>query len=117
MTYTSSVYAHAKPDTPDTLHELQVMQNKFRRRAADTPWYVKNSVLHWDLKLPSIYKCMKDASERFFDIASSHPNPLIASAVSYEPPTPHHFCRRPRNILIRSNQRSQLRGRKTYRSN
>ncbi|GBP79820.1 hypothetical protein EVAR_61411_1 [Eumeta japonica] len=43
---------------------------------------------------------MKDASERFFDIASSHPNPLLVSAVSYEPPPPHHFCRRPRNVLI-----------------
>ncbi|GBP37541.1 hypothetical protein EVAR_28794_1 [Eumeta japonica] len=36
---------------------------------------------------------------RFFNITSSHPNPLLVSAVSYEPPTPHHFCRRSRNIL------------------
>ncbi|GBP36067.1 hypothetical protein EVAR_29198_1 [Eumeta japonica] len=38
--------------------------------------------------------------ERFFDIASSHPNPLLISAVSYEPPPQHHFCRRPRNVLL-----------------
>ncbi|GBP76905.1 hypothetical protein EVAR_52593_1 [Eumeta japonica] len=43
---------------------------------------------------------MKDASERFFDVASNHPNPLLVEAVSYEPPPPHHFCRRPRNFLI-----------------
>ncbi|GBP61467.1 hypothetical protein EVAR_34703_1 [Eumeta japonica] len=36
----------------------------------------------------------------FFDVASSHPHLLLVSAVSYEPTPPHHFCRRPRNVLI-----------------
>ncbi|GBP39015.1 RNA-directed DNA polymerase from mobile element jockey [Eumeta japonica] len=89
-------FAHAKPDT---LHELQVVQNKFCRKAADAPWYVKNSVFHRDLELPTLSKFIKDASVRFFNIASSHPNPLLVSAVSYEPPPLHHFCRRTRNIL------------------
>ncbi|GBP06017.1 hypothetical protein EVAR_3264_1 [Eumeta japonica] len=31
--------------------------------------------------------------------AANHPNPLLQSAVSYEPPPPHHFIRRPRNVL------------------
>ncbi|GBP65506.1 hypothetical protein EVAR_38845_1 [Eumeta japonica] len=84
----------------DALYELQKVQNKFCRRAADAPWYVKNSVLHRDLELPTISKFMKDASERFFDIVSSHLNPLLVLAVLYEPPLPHHFCRRPRNVLI-----------------
>ncbi|GBP89574.1 hypothetical protein EVAR_100018_1 [Eumeta japonica] len=52
-----------------------------------------------DLELPTISKFVKDASERYFNIASSHPNPLLVSAVSYEPPPPYHFCTRPRNIL------------------
>ncbi|GBP60251.1 hypothetical protein EVAR_14013_1 [Eumeta japonica] len=52
------------------------------------------------LEVATIFKFMKDASERFFNIASSHPNPLLVSAVSYEPPPPHYFCRRPRNVLI-----------------
>ncbi|GBP87164.1 Probable RNA-directed DNA polymerase from transposon BS [Eumeta japonica] len=97
MTYVSPVFAHARPDL---LYDLQIVQNNFCRRAADAPWYVKNSVLHRDLELPTISKFMKDASERFFDIANSHPNPLLVSAVSYEPPPPQHFCRRPRNVLI-----------------
>ncbi|GBP55952.1 Probable RNA-directed DNA polymerase from transposon BS [Eumeta japonica] len=97
MTYASPVFAHARPDL---LYDLQIVQNNFCRRAADAPWYVKNSVLHRDLELPTISKFMKDASERFFDIANSHPNPLLVSAVSYEPPPPQHFCRRPRNVLI-----------------
>ncbi|GBP59701.1 Probable RNA-directed DNA polymerase from transposon BS [Eumeta japonica] len=96
MTYASPVFAHTKPDT---LHHLQEEQNKFCRRAADTPWYVKNFVLHRYLELPTISKFIKDASERFFDIVSSHPNRLLVSAVSYEPLPPYHFCRKPWNIL------------------
>ncbi|GBP67580.1 Probable RNA-directed DNA polymerase from transposon X-element [Eumeta japonica] len=95
--YASSVFAHVRPDI---LYDLQIVQNKFCRRAADAPWYVKNSVLHRDLKLPTISIYMRDTSERFFDVASSHPNPLLVSAVSYEPPPPHHFCRRPRSVLL-----------------
>ncbi|GBP35337.1 Probable RNA-directed DNA polymerase from transposon BS [Eumeta japonica] len=97
MTYASPVFAHARPDI---LYDLQIVQNNFCRRAADAPWYVKNYVLHRDLELPTISKFMKNASERFFDIANSHPYPLLVSAVSYEPPPPQHFCRRPRNVLI-----------------
>ncbi|GBP43072.1 Probable RNA-directed DNA polymerase from transposon BS [Eumeta japonica] len=97
MIYASPVFAHARPDR---LYELQKVQNKFCKRAADAPWYVKNSTLHRDIELPTISKFMKDASERFFDVASNHPDPLLVEAVSYEPPPPHHFCRRPRSVLI-----------------
>ncbi|GBP11455.1 hypothetical protein EVAR_92952_1 [Eumeta japonica] len=51
-------------------------------------------------RFSTISKYMKDASERFFDVATGRPNPLLVSAVSYEPPPPHHFCRRPRNVLL-----------------
>ncbi|GBP80210.1 hypothetical protein EVAR_100087_1 [Eumeta japonica] len=94
MTYVSPVFAHAQPDI---LYHLQIVQNKFCRRAADAPWYVKNSVLYRDLELPTISKFMR---EHFFDVASSHPNPLAVSAVSYKPPPPYHFCKRPRNVLL-----------------
>ncbi|GBP72725.1 hypothetical protein EVAR_43461_1 [Eumeta japonica] len=83
-------------DDQDPITQDEIKQS---RRAADAPWYFKNSELHWDLELSTISKFMEDASERFFDIVSSHPNPLIISAVSYEPPPPHHFCRRLQNIL------------------
>ncbi|GBP82056.1 Probable RNA-directed DNA polymerase from transposon BS [Eumeta japonica] len=66
----------------------------------NVPWYVKNSVLHRHLEHSDISKFMKDVSERFFDIASNHPNPLLVSAVSYRPYPPHHFCKRPRNVLL-----------------
>ncbi|GBP34183.1 RNA-directed DNA polymerase from mobile element jockey [Eumeta japonica] len=95
LTYASPVFAHA---APKRLKELQVLQNKFCRTATKAHWCVKNSVLHRDLDLPSIRKYMRDASERFFAIAESHPNPLLSAAVAYEAPPPYHFIRRPRNI-------------------
>ncbi|GBP24962.1 Probable RNA-directed DNA polymerase from transposon X-element [Eumeta japonica] len=78
MTYASPVFAHARPDL---LYDLQIVQNNFCRRAADAQRYVKNSVLHWDLELPPISKFMKDASERFFDIANNHSNPLLVGRI------------------------------------
>ncbi|GBP72441.1 hypothetical protein EVAR_7101_1 [Eumeta japonica] len=47
MTYASPVFAHARPDI---VYGLQIVQNKFCRRAADAPWHIKNSVLHRDLE-------------------------------------------------------------------
>ncbi|GBP51151.1 Probable RNA-directed DNA polymerase from transposon BS [Eumeta japonica] len=96
MTYACPVFAHA---APNIIKKLQKIQNKFCRQATDAHWCVKNSVLHGDLELPTINKFMKDASKRFFDMAQNHPNPLIVSAATYEPPPAHHFLRRPRNVL------------------
>ncbi|GBP89276.1 RNA-directed DNA polymerase from mobile element jockey [Eumeta japonica] len=92
MTYASPVFAHA---APKALHRLQVIQNKFCRAATDAHWCVRNSILHRDLKLPTLSTYMKDALKRFFDIAGSHPNALLRAAVDYQPPPPTHFIRRP----------------------
>ncbi|GBP11837.1 hypothetical protein EVAR_74485_1 [Eumeta japonica] len=72
MTYASPVFDYVRPDI---LYDLQIVQNKF----------CKEQLTH---------------HERFFDVASSHPNSLLISAVSYEPPPSHHFCRRPRSVLL-----------------
>ncbi|GBP67662.1 Probable RNA-directed DNA polymerase from transposon BS [Eumeta japonica] len=95
ITYASPVFAHA---TPTVLDRPQVIQNKFCRSATDAHWCVRNSVLHRDLKLPTISQYMKDASKRFFDIAGSHPNALHV-AFDYEPPPFTHFIRKLRNVL------------------
>ncbi|GBP61153.1 hypothetical protein EVAR_46805_1 [Eumeta japonica] len=41
-----------------------------------------------------------DASKWFLDIAGSHPNALLRTAVAYQPPHPNHFICRSRNIRI-----------------
>ncbi|GBP27706.1 Nucleic-acid-binding protein from transposon X-element [Eumeta japonica] len=51
-------------------------------------------------RAPNHFQIYEGRIRAFFDIANSHPNPLLVSAVSYEPPPPQHFCRRPRNVLI-----------------
>ncbi|GBP85639.1 Probable RNA-directed DNA polymerase from transposon X-element [Eumeta japonica] len=86
MTFASPVFAHA---APKALHRLQVTQNKFCRAATDAHRCVRDSILHSDLELPTVFKYMKNGSKRFFDIAGSHPNAL--------PPT--HLIRRTRNVL------------------
>ncbi|GBP70085.1 Probable RNA-directed DNA polymerase from transposon BS [Eumeta japonica] len=96
MTYASPVFAHA---APKALHRLQVIQNKFCGAATDAHWCVCNSILHWDLELPTISKYMKEASKRFYDIAGSHPNALLRTVVDYQPPSPTHLIHRPRNVL------------------
>ncbi|GBP09752.1 hypothetical protein EVAR_81041_1 [Eumeta japonica] len=50
-------------------------------------------------ELPTIFRSMKDASERLFSIAKSHPNPILSAAAFYEVPPLYHFIRRPRNVL------------------
>ncbi|GBP26799.1 Probable RNA-directed DNA polymerase from transposon X-element [Eumeta japonica] len=94
ITYACSAHANGT-----ALNDLQIIQNNFSRRATDAQWYIKNLVLHRDLELPTISTYMKDASERFFSIAINHPNPLISSAASYEPPLANHFIRRLRKVL------------------
>ncbi|GBP93177.1 hypothetical protein EVAR_65255_1 [Eumeta japonica] len=59
---------------------LEIIQSSDCRESRNEA--VKNSVLHRDL--PSIQKYMRDASERFFSIAESHPNPLLSYSASYE---------------------------------
>ncbi|GBP13416.1 Probable RNA-directed DNA polymerase from transposon X-element [Eumeta japonica] len=95
MIYACLVFTHA---APTALQDLQVIQNKFYRRATGAQWYVKNFVLHRDLEIPTLSKYMKDASERFFSIAFNHPNPLISAA--YEAPPANYFIRSPRNALL-----------------
>lgn len=98
MTYASVAFAHASP-----LHtsSLQVLQNRFIRKAVGARWFQRNTDLHCDLELPSILQFMKDASRRFFDAAPHHPNPLVVEASNYSTDTTDVAPRRrrPRNFL------------------
>ncbi|GBP97044.1 Histone H2A [Eumeta japonica] len=80
-----------------------------------TLYNVHQAVLHGDLELPTINKFMKDASKRFFDMAQNHPNPLIVSAATYEPPPAHHF-KKTTECSVRSAGRPHIGGRKARRS-
>lgn len=98
MTYASVAFAQASPRDIDS---LQVVQNRFIRRAVDAPWYARNADLHCDLVLPSIAQWMKHTSRRYFDRVAHHPNSLLVQATTYsintDPPVP--LRRRPRHVL------------------
>ncbi|CAH2037194.1 unnamed protein product, partial [Iphiclides podalirius] len=99
MTYASPVFAHI---APKQIHRLQVIQNRFLRRATGAPWFMRNIDLHIDLELPTIAQLLKSASRRYFDSAAAHPNSLIVGAVTYRPLPLNIFrrdYRRPRHVL------------------
>jgi hypothetical protein len=103
MTYASPVFAHA---AMTHLRKLQVLQNRFMRRATGAPWFVRNENLHIDLELPTIAQYMKLASQRFFETASAHTNPLIRNAANYDTrlydarnARRSRLIRRPRHVL------------------
>ncbi|GBP62441.1 hypothetical protein EVAR_3143_1 [Eumeta japonica] len=90
--------ASLRPRQPWALYQLQVLQNNFCRRASGAPWYVRNDILHRDLELPTISKYMQDMSK------SSSTQLLTIPTHYYKQPyptslPPHHFIRRPRNVL------------------
>lgn len=96
MTYSSVVFGHS----PNT-RSLQVVQNRFLRKATGCPWYMRNKDLHRDLNLESVAYFIKAASERHYEKAVEHFNPLISSIPDYpitDPPT-SSLLRRPRHVL------------------
>lgn len=80
MTYASVAFAHA---ANSHLLRLQTVQNRFLRGATGAPWFLRNVDLHRDLDLPTIRSFMKDVSQRYFDDAPHHPNPLVVAAANY----------------------------------
>ncbi|KAI8427039.1 hypothetical protein MSG28_014680 [Choristoneura fumiferana] len=98
FSYASVVFAHAASQT--SLHSLQVIQNRFLRRAIGAQWYERNVDLHWDADIPSVAQFMKQTSRRYFDSAPHHPNRLLREAVDYNPrPAVLRRFRRPRHVL------------------
>lgn len=96
MTYACPVFAHA---ARSNLSPLQVIQNRFMRKATGCPWYVRNRNLHIDLEVPSIKEYVRQASKRYFDSAVTHPNFLVRKASIYFPHPTTRFKRRPRHAL------------------
>lgn len=85
MTYASVAFAHV---SMTLLKPLQVVQNRFLRRATDAPWYQSNLSLHHDTGLSTVYDFFKQTARRYFDNAPHHRNPLIRKAADYVPISP-----------------------------
>jgi hypothetical protein len=63
---------------------LERFQSKVLRLIVNTPWYVPNSVIRKDLRIPSVKEEISRFSSHYDVRISVHPNELIASLT--EPP-------------------------------
>lgn len=98
LTYSSVAFAHA---SPGAIHKLQIIQNRFMRRAKGAPWFLRNKDLHHDFNLPTIAQYFKQASKRYFDRIPHHPNPLLKQACAYTAYNVSSIkARRPKHVLL-----------------
>ena len=96
MMYACPVFAQA---SHRRLHRMQALQNRALRKITGAPYYVRNEILHVDLKIPTIRQYMKRAAIRYFERAEKHDNSLIVSASNYTPSRISRI-RRPRHALL-----------------
>lgn len=97
FSYASAVFAHA---SPYRLKPLQVLQNRILRRAVGAPWYVRNTNLHTDLRIPSVAEHFRTLSKSHFERAANSKNRLIRETVDYVADLPpRKGIRRPRHVL------------------
>ncbi|EDW52683.1 GM22488 [Drosophila sechellia] len=78
---------------------FQAAQKKIARTI--TEWYVKNSTLHKDLKLATVFKAINMHSSRFPDKLERHRN-CTAKALSRARPPRSLHRRKPKDLIIRS---------------
>jgi retron-type reverse transcriptase len=97
MMYGSAVWGNV---CNTQLHKLQVVQNKFLRAAFKAPWFVRNTQLHREAKLPTIREFLHDVARKFFENAAAHPNPLVRDSVDYDENAPQRH-KRPKSLLLR----------------
>ncbi|GBN90447.1 hypothetical protein AVEN_19184-1 [Araneus ventricosus] len=63
--------------------KIQILQNKIIRIMTNGPWYVRNDVIHKDLKIEMVEDHLKNISRKFFSQLQDHKNPLINGQVEY----------------------------------
>lgn len=84
---------------PTHINKVQVIQNKILRIITDAPWFVSNSQLHRELKVPSIWRFLKATATKIMQKAENHENELVRQAVNYNIQDCRVHARRPRLLL------------------
>ncbi|KAH8295180.1 hypothetical protein KR018_008373 [Drosophila ironensis] len=83
------------------IRRIQAAQNRVARIITGCEWYVRNSTLHNDLKLATVFDEINQHSSRYHDRLALHRNSL-ANRLS-RGPTPRRLKRRnPRDLILRS---------------
>lgn len=76
------------------LNKLQTFQNKFLRIIAKAPYYVRNDVLHHDLKMKTVCEIAVEHYGRFFHRMAYHQNLLIRGIRDTNLPTVRRLKRK-----------------------
>lgn len=93
MTYAAQVWGFL---AKSNFQHLQVLQNKILRMITNAPWFVKNTTLHNDLRIPELKAFIAKVSKKFFQKVDIHSNPTISGLNTY---TPVSRMKRPRAII------------------
>ncbi|GBM36583.1 hypothetical protein AVEN_162023-1 [Araneus ventricosus] len=67
--------------------KIQRLQNKILRILTNAHWYVRNDVIHQDLKIESIEDCIQKLSRKFCIQNIDHQNPAISKQVQFAQPS------------------------------
>ncbi|GBM91963.1 putative RNA-directed DNA polymerase from transposon BS, partial [Araneus ventricosus] len=63
--------------------KAQILQNKILRIIVNAPLYVRNSVIHNDLKIQTTDEFIKELSRNFFQKLVNHTNPTVLDQLNY----------------------------------
>ncbi|GBN39859.1 hypothetical protein AVEN_103921-1 [Araneus ventricosus] len=80
LTYAAQIWGLAAPSNRKI---AQILQNKILTIMVNAPWYVRNSVIHNDLKIQTIDEVIKELSRNFFQKLVSHTNPTVLNQLNY----------------------------------
>jgi hypothetical protein len=72
---------------------IQRCQSKILRAIVDAPWYVTNSTIHTDLKIPTIPTAISSRTKLHLGKIATHPNPTMAPLL--QPPPQRRLRRSP----------------------
>ncbi|GFT15531.1 RNA-directed DNA polymerase from mobile element jockey [Trichonephila clavipes] len=92
LLYASPIWASA---AVTHLKKLHVFQNNYLRKLTNAPWFVRNEILHKDLKMDPILDFIKNQSKKFFDRLPQIPNLSIRVIPAYD----NSSAKRPRAAL------------------
>ncbi|GFW97269.1 RNA-directed DNA polymerase from mobile element jockey [Trichonephila clavipes] len=100
MLYASPIWATTAVTHLKRLHTFRNIQ---LRRAANTPWFVRNEVLHKDLNVPPLLDFIKKQSQNLFNRLPQISNESNREIPAYDNSIPSS-SKRPRSVLNHSYQ-------------
>ncbi|XP_035231623.1 uncharacterized protein LOC118203460 [Stegodyphus dumicola] len=77
--------------------KLEVLQNKILRAITNAPWFVRNSIIHADLKIKPIPEQILMEAHNFFEKMDNSPVHTLRELGNYDP-TVDSVVKRPRSI-------------------